>query len=331
MKRILSGMTALVLLLALFLSGCSRSTGEVEDAPSQSPTQSTEAGLPKIPESLDTQNGVPLLTVYMADENDYQDMDIESYVQGVLAGEMRNDWPMEAMKAQAILARTFVLKFVGEKDSKYSGADISTDISEAQAYDESAINERVVRAVNETRGQVLSYNGELPYAWFHAHAGGKTELATAALEYEGDEPGYTQSVESPDSDKAPTTVKKWTARFSAKELGQAAAKTGVDTGDAQTVEIGEKGASGRAVTLKINDMNVSAPALRIALDSTKMKSTLLSEVKIEDGEAVFTGSGYGHGVGMSQWGAYGMADEGKSAEEIVTHYFKNVEVVSLWE
>ena len=82
-------------------------------------------------------------------------MDAESYVAGVVAGEMPGDWPMEALKAQAILARTFVLKFLTEKTSRYSGADISTDIAEAQAYDADAINSRILTAVQETAGKVL--------------------------------------------------------------------------------------------------------------------------------------------------------------------------------
>ncbi len=327
---------ALVLALAIAVSGCTAGLGE---APAPTPTAGTQpmrqetatGSEPKIPKKLDTENGVPLLTVYVANDETYRDMDVESYVQGVLAGEMRNDWPMEALKAQAILARTFVLKFVGEKESKYSRADISTDIAEAQAYNESAINERIVRAVEETRGMVLSANGELPYAWFHAHAGGKTELSKAGLEFAGDEPGYTQVTDSPESDKAPTTVKNWTARFTAREVGDACAKIGVETGAVESISIGDKGESGRAITLVVNGMTVSAPSLRLALDSTKLKSTLLSEVSVQDGEVTFRGSGYGHGVGMSQWGAYGMAEEGRTAEEIVKHYFRNVEIERLWD
>ena len=66
------------------------------------------------------------------------------------------------------------------------------------------------------------------------------------------------------------------------------------------------------------------------LDSAKLKSTLLSSVELKDGEITFEGSGYGHGVGMSQWGAYGMAEEGKSYEEIIAHYFRNVGIAKVW-
>ena len=129
---------------------------------------------------LSAEDGVPVITVYNTASQEYENMDAETYVMGVLAGEMRNDWPMEALKAQAILARTFTLKFISEKDSMYPYADISTDVTEAQAYDASAVNERVRKAVEETRGEIMSYQGELPYAWFHAHAAGKTDLAKRA-------------------------------------------------------------------------------------------------------------------------------------------------------
>lgn len=133
-------------------------------------------------------NGELLLRVYVVEDQQVEERELENYVKGVLAGEMKNDWPLEALKAQAILARTFVLKFVQEKESQYPGADISTDIEEAQAYDASAVNERIQQAVEETRGLVLSCEGELPYAWFHAHSGGMTEYARAGLGWEKDEP-----------------------------------------------------------------------------------------------------------------------------------------------
>ena len=329
MRTIAKKAAALLLAAACALgAGCSRIPGESEP-PEE--TASPQAALPRIPEKLEKEGGVPVLRVHIAKTGETRKMDIETYVEGVLAGEMRSDWPMEALKAQAILARTFVLKFVSEKESQYEGADISTDISEAQAFDESAVDERVRQAVRETRGQVLSSEGELPYAWFHAHSGGKTELAVPGLEYSGTEPRYTQIVDSPDSPRAPATVQNWTARFSAKTFGEACAKTGVQTGAAETVEIGERGGSGRAATLRVNGMEVSAPALRLAIGSTKMKSTLLEEISLENGEVVLRGRGYGHGVGMSQWGAYALAEEGKSAAEIIGHYFRNVEVVPLWQ
>ena len=88
--------------------------------------------------------------------------------------------------------------------------------------------------------------------------------------------------------------------------------------------------SGRAITIVADGQPVNAAALRIALGSTKMRSTLLSTLSLRDSTVRMSGRGYGHGVGMSQWGAYGMAADGKKAEEIVMHYFRNVTLEKLW-
>ena len=321
----------------LALAGCA---GNAEAVPKSTPAPSeapVEWPKGKLKENSD---GVPLLKVYVVEDEKVEDLDIETYVQGVLAGEMKNDWPMEALKAQAILARTFVLKFVDEKESRYEGADISTDIEEAQAYDASAVNVRIRQAVNDTRGLVLSSDGALPYAWFHAHSGGMTELARPGLGWEKDEPGYTQAVRSTEPETVPDpadarTLKdaqKWSASFPYEEFQAACASLGVETNISSKtkVSIAERGESGRASVIDVNGHPLGAAELRIALGSTKMRSTLLKSLKNEDGAIHMEGLGYGHGVGMSQWGAYGMAQNGSSAEEIVTHYFKNVTVEKLW-
>ncbi|HIV29385.1 MAG TPA: SpoIID/LytB domain-containing protein [Candidatus Pullichristensenella excrementipullorum] len=313
-----------LLLMAALLTGCMRADG--------SASGDAQGEKPQLPEDLRTDaDGVPILKVYDVENEAVSQMDIETYVMGVLAGEMKNDWPEEALKAQAILARTFVLKFIETKDSKYEGADISTDVSEAQAYSEADINDRVRAAVEETRGQVMSYEGELVQAWFHAHAGGKTELPSVSLEYKEADPPYLAATDSPDSDKAPEDVQHWTATFDAAAFQKACADAGLATGLPETVQIGETGDSGRAKTLLVNGSAVSAPSLRLQLGANAMKSTLLDSVSVEDGKVIMKGRGFGHGVGMSQWGAYGMAEEGATAEEIIRHYFQNIDIVRLWE
>lgn len=284
-------------------------------------------------------NGELLLRVYVVEDQQVEERELENYVKGVLAGEMKNDWPLEALKAQAILARTFVLKFVQEKESQYPGADISTDIEEAQAYDASAVNERIQQAVEETRGLVLSCEGELPYAWFHAHSGGMTEYARAGLGWEKDEPAYTQPSRGTEPEQLSDTKEnqqlqaaaEWKADFTFAEWTAACQKQGVQVEPhaGSQLQISQRGESGRAVTLEIDGQSVNATDLRLALGSTKMRSTLLTSLKIENGKVHMAGKGYGHGVGMSQWGAYGMAQEGKSAEQIIKHYFQKVEIAQI--
>lgn len=326
---------ALLLTLGILLAGCAgdaENTREGEGVTLDPNASQAQGEKPGIPEKLALNDqGIPLLQVYLVDEEKNEEMDLESYLQGVLAGEMKNDWPLEALKAQAILARTFVLKFNAEKQSKYPGADISTDIEEAQAYDATGVNERIEQAVNGTRGMVLSYEGTLPYAWFHAHSGGVTARAKEGLAYEKDEPGYTKAVAGKESGDAPAEAREWSASFPAKAVMEAGKKVGLSANEGlETITVGERGESGRAVTILINGQSISAPELRIALGSTHMRSTLLTSLRLENGRVAMAGKGYGHGVGMPQWGAYALAQSGQTAEEIVTYYFQDVTVEKLW-
>ncbi len=346
MKRRKQGtLLAACMALALLVQGCASNAETMEPITTAAPSAETPANVnpdavawpqDKLPMNSE---GTPTLSVYVVEEKEAREMDIEQYLQGVLAGEMKNDWPMEALKAQAVLARTFVLKFVQEKKSKYEGADISTDVEEAQAYDTEGIDERIKQAVRETRGVVLSSGGELPYTWFHAHSGGKTALAKEGLNWEKEEPAYTRVVDS--QEPAPETVEdsealaeatQWEAAFSLAAFAKAcqAQDPSIQVEEGVQVAIGEKGESGRALTLRVGDNEVNAAELRIALGSTEMKSTLLTDISLSEGEVVMEGKGYGHGVGMSQWGAYALAAEGKTYKDIVRHFFQKVEPVKLW-
>ena len=306
----------------LLLSGC---------APQAQVPPHEPAATPQVPARLSRdEKGQPLLNVYILEEERLKALPIEDYVARVLAGEMANDWPMEALKAQAVLARTFVLKFSAEKESRYRGADISTDISEAQAYSEEKVNTRILKAVEATRGQVLSHKGELPYAWFHAHSGGTTAKAQEGLDYAHSEPGYTRVTKGCESTDAPDDAKAWEAAFSLKEFIAACRKSGAEVKTLSSLSIAEYGESGRAVTLMADDISVNAPRLRMALGSTRMRSTLLTSLRLQNGQVLMAGKGYGHGVGMPQWGAYGLAQEGMGYEEIIHTYFQEVSIVSLW-
>jgi len=335
-----TGLLICMVCAAIALSGCA-AVGAEGGAPALPRPQSTLHIAPKgsaaraaelVPQRLERdEKGVPMLRVYDVKQERLIRESVEEYLPAVLAGEMAGDWPLEALKAQAILARTFVLQFVSEKKSRYEGADISTDIEEAQAYDAAGVNERIRRAVAETRGLVLNAGGELPYAWFHAHSGGLTARAKEGLDYEKDEPAYTQCVKGMENDDAPKEAASWEAAFTTDEVIAACRDAGAKVEKVESMSIGQRGESGRAMTLLVSGKEVSAPAFRIAIGSTKMRSCLLESLRVEDGQVKMRGRGYGHGVGMSQWGAYAMAKEGKTAEEIVTHYFAGVMLSKAWE
>ena len=326
MKKKLAVALALALTV-LGMAGCMQS----RDPSVNWRLSDSRANLPKLPERLSIGgNGIPVLAVHDVSRKKTSDMDIETYVAGVVAGEMKNDWPMEALKAQAILARTFVLKFCQDKTSKYDGADISTDVAEAQAYAPDSVNARVRQAVDETRGMALSWQGEFPNAWFHAHSGGMTELPSVALEYRGGDPEYLKPAASRESEKAPAGAKAWTATFTREQVAKACADAGTPVGAVETVELGEKGESGRAKAILVNGKPVSAPSFRIQIGANRLKSTLIDSVEAEGDQVTFTGRGFGHGVGLSQWGAYQMAEEGRTAPQILQRYFPGVGIVELW-
>lgn len=318
---------ALLLLLCMaLLTGCAARGDEALQAPT-----GAQPPAPSLPPELSSDGETPTLSVYVAEDGTISEMDIETYVAGVVAGEMRNDWPLEALKAQAILARTFVVRFVGEKESRYAGADVSTDISEAQAYDRASVNDRVAQAVAETAGQVLvTADGEFPYTWFHAHSGGVTALAREGLGWRDAEPSYTRSTEGLDSDAAPPEARSWRATFAAEPFLAACRRAGCAAERLRDVKVEEVGESGRAVTLTVDGHEVNAARLRIELGSTTMRSTLLTELTCDGKSVVMAGRGYGHGVGMPQWGAYALAEDGMTGEEIALHYYNGLRLVTLW-
>lgn len=290
--------------------------------------------LPKIPDNISQGKGKePVLRVYDIDEKTVKEMKLEDYVAGVVAGEMENHWPHEALAAQAILARTYVLEFITDKGgSKYANADISTDFEEAQAWNTANINDKVKKAVKSTRGKVIAHNGKFVKAWFHSHAGGMTATAKEGLNFKEKEPSYIKVVKSPDDGEGPAGKRTWAASFTKEELRQRLQdRTGQDPGPINEVKIVDRGPSGRAVSVKIGNTVYNAPDLRIALGSMDMRSTLLTSFRIEDDKVIMQGKGFGHGVGLSQWGANIMARQGKTPNQIIKHYFKNVDIVTLWE
>ncbi len=302
----------LLLMLCLSLAGCARQEVPFSAEPLPSPAATSAT--------------VPLLNVWVVEANALVRMDTETYVAGVVAGEMPNTWPFEALKAQAILARTFVMKFLTEKDSRYPGADISTDIAEAQAYNAAAVNERVLQAVRETSGTILiCEDGSLPYTWFHAHSGGMTECAVDGIDWQGEEPAYTRITEGREADAA-----EWEAVFSAADFLAACRKAGYDVQSCHSISIGQKGKSGRAVTLVVDGTAMNAARLRISLGSSLMRSTLLTDISVSGDTIRVAGRGYGHGVGMPQWGAHALAEQGWDAQRIALHYYKGLRLVRAW-
>lgn len=275
----------------------------------------------------------PTISLYIAETGEKKQIKLEEYLQGVVAAEMEPTWSLNALAAQAILARTFTLERIKTSGGVPArGTDASTKVEEFQAYDPKRINDNVIKAVAKTRGKVVKYQGRFIKAWFFADGGGLTAAsAEEGLAYTKEPSPYVQSVKDPGSAITTAENKGWRAEFPLSSVRESVKKaTGQDPGKISGVKVVKRGPSGRAMTMKIGNATVSAPALRLALGSEKMRSTLLTKLTIKGDKLIMAGKGFGHGVGMSQWGAKALAEQGKSPEEIISYFFKDIQIVQEW-
>lgn len=291
---------------------------------------------PPIPQAISRGPGrEPVLRVYFHEAGRVRSLPMEGYLLGVVAGEMDPSWPLEALKAQAIIARTFTLQRIAATGGvPRRGAHASTDPEEFQAYDSSRINAAVERAVAETRGLVLAYRGQYPLTWFHAYSGGMTATPQEGLDWDKGPTPYLRTVVDRDLDPyIPDDVKFWTLKVPGERLRAAVKQvSGRDPGRIRSVRVTRWSPSGRAQTLEVNGVPVGGNALRAQLGSTEFRSTMLRTIEVDaDGSVTFRGKGYGHGVGLSQWGARVLAARGRSAEEIIRRYYTGVYLVKLWD
>ncbi|MGM0368808.1 MAG: SpoIID/LytB domain-containing protein [Bacillota bacterium] len=243
----------------------------------------------------------------------------KDYLASVIGSEIDPEWPMEAIKAQAVVARTYALCNLNSYASQ--GYNLSNTIY-SQAYKgDHVTTSKTYQAVEETAGEVLTYKGELISAVYHSNSGGKT--AQGSTVWGGDTP-YLQSVDSKDS-AAPHY--QWQKEYTIDQLEEILALKKSKLEDIKAIKLESVGPSGRPSQVVIEGAN-----REISVDSSKfrfwldLRSTKFSVTKLEDGY-LFEGNGWGHGVGMSQWGAYQMAIDGFEYREILDHYYQNTKLV----
>lgn len=251
-------------------------------------------------------------------------VDIEQYLYSVLGGEMVPSWPIEALKAQAVAARSYALY---QRENAASGLFDVGDTTAWQVYrgisDETATTQA---AVNATTGQVLIYQGRIIEAVFHSASGGHTEnvenVWTQALPYLRGVPDFDQG----------TPVYEWTRTFTRADLSSLI--TGV--GNITAMEPERTTPQGRVVSMRVvgdgGTRSMSGDSLRSALDLKSTKFKVIPEYAPTTGKQKgqvapiafqIQGKGFGHGLGLSQWGAYNLARQGRDYRQIVLHYYKN--------
>lgn len=261
--------------------------------------------------------------IYIEIEGQSEKIPLESYITGVVAAEMPVTFHKEALKAQAIAARTYALK-----TTNFGEKPIAPTVARQVYYDETkrksnwkadflGNEKKIVEAVEETKGQVLLYNNELITAMFHSTSNGKTE---SAYGYSGNELAYLQSVASMSDQSSPkfATMREWS-------LDEWNAIWGIkwQSSDFKSVQL-TLNASGRVEKLQLGKNSWTGREVRTLLQLPS------NDFKISYDESAqkvqVTTKGYGHGVGMSQYGADAMASEGKSASEILHYYYQQIEI-----
>jgi len=249
-------------------------------------------------------------------------IDVEDYLYGVLYYETPHYWPMETLMAQAIAARTFAL--YRKKERQKADYDLTNDVFSQVYGGKRGERWRTKRAVNLTKGEVLTYNGKIFPTYYHSICGGHTEDASLVWKtnlppLKGRKCSYCKR----------TRRFNWKAMFSYKQIEKKLNAYGIKCSDVSYILEGKRDKSGRLKDVRIKDSkgvkDIPANDFRLALGSTKIRSTNFT-IKITPKGVIFKGKGWGHGVGMCQWGAFGMAQNGYDHDEILRFYYPKAKI-----
>ncbi len=271
------------------------------------------------------------------DEGEVVELTMAEYLWGVVAAEMPASFEEEALKAQACAARTYTVTRQNHPSDKHPDADICGDSTCCQAYIDRADAEarwglnaqeyagKIERAVAETDGLGILYNGQPIQALFFSSAAGKT---VDAVEVWGNSVDYLKSVDSPEGDEVPNYHTQ--ASFSADEVKSLtlAAYPGADLSGEASGWFGKasRNDGGGVISIPLGGVTLTGSQVRSLFSLRSATFT----VSYAEGTFTFDVTGYGHGVGMSQYGANAMAKEGSSFRDILTWYYTGAQVDSLW-
>ncbi len=254
------------------------------------------------------------------------ELGIEKYLQGVVPQEMSPSWRLQALKAQAVAARSYAYYLLLHSEDK--AYDVSSTTASQVYGGVNAGNADTKKAVRSTSGEILMHNKEPVLSYFHAHSGGMLE--DAGLVWTTSLP-YYKVLEDQISSQYKSM--QWETEISTAELVNCLQEHGFKLGSIQDVVPEEHSPSGRVSRIRIDTdkgpLEVKSNSLRLWLGAGKIKSTFYDITK-KNGNYVFSGRGFGHGVGLSQWGAQGMAVQGKDYRRILKHYYPNTKLRRIW-
>lgn len=270
--------------------------------------------------------------------NEKEEINLDEYLYGVVSAEMPASFEMEALKAQAVVARTYTIYKVINSGGKHEGADICDNSTCCQAWiskedrfakwEEASRQsnwDKILEAVNSTQGKIITYNNEPINAFFHANSGGITE--TTVNVWGGTGYPYLQAVETTGEDAysqyhSEVTLTKQTFIDKIKEKYT---DFEIDFTVEECVKILEYTDGNRVKKVRIGNLELSGVEVRtiLGLKSANFEITIIGD------NIKFEVIGYGHGVGMSQTGADSMAKSGSTYEEIIKHFYTGVEITNL--
>lgn len=270
--------------------------------------------------------------------NQIEEIQLDEYLYGVVSSEMPANYEAEALKAQAVVARTYTIYQIINNNGKHENAEICDDSNCCQAWiskqdrlekweaEEAEENwNKIVDAVDSTKGEIITYNGVPINAFFHANSGGITE-SSLNIWGEVDYP-YLKSVET-SGEEGYTQYKSEVILTKEELLNKLKTKyedCSIDFSNQDCIQILEYTTSGRVKTIKFGNTEIAGTEARTLLE---LKSTNFT-FKIDGENIIFSVIGYGHGVGMSQTGADALAKEGLKYDEIIKHFYTDVEIIDV--
>lgn len=281
-----------------------------------------------VPEPIAKEADVLVEPIIVKDDSTITTMELETYLLRVLLGEVPASFEEEALKAQAVASRTYTLRKL-QNQTKHKDADICTDAACCQAYLTEAMYlmekgklqdvQKMEKALSDTKGQVLTYQGELIEATYFSSSGGMTEDAVAVW---GTSVPYLKSVSSPEQEGNAYYGKetKYTLEVFLTTLGLPKDMP-LTLGDIEITHT----TGGGVDQIVINGSSYSGTQLRSLL---KLPSTAMM-IQIVDETVIITTNGNGHRVGMSQYGADAMAVSGNTYDKILLHYYPGTQLVTL--
>jgi stage II sporulation protein D len=252
---------------------------------------------------------------------------MERYLAGVVAKEMRPTWPVEALKAQAVAARSYALWQMrwsaGRAHDVVSG-------SSSQRYAGGEADARVAEAVAATRGRALARDGQLTPGYYSSTCGGRTASPADVFDMKG--LAYMAGVKCEFCSGSPHL--RWELKASAEDVRRALAERGHDVDRVTALHVLRRAPDGRAREVRVfmgeRSLDLSATAFRSAIGGYRLKSAWFSIESAAEGFR-FAGQGFGHGVGMCQYGARGMAAAGARFTQILAKYYTGVSLALAYD